>query len=100
LLATYPSGFTDVQYAYAEDVTAASSDVPEGVIMDGLTAEDEKKIDSTKESFVFQAEVNRLMDIIINSLCKSIAHTIYCSYPCRDIPVLHYCRQEQGGFPA
>lgn len=42
--------------------------------MDGLTAEDEKKIESTKESFVFQAEVNRLMDIIINSLCKSL-HT-------------------------
>ena len=59
-----------MQYAYAEDVAATTSDVPEGVVMDGLSAEDEKKIDSTKESFVFQAEVNRLMDIIINSLCK------------------------------
>ena len=61
-----------MQYAYAEDAVAteAESDIPEGVIMDGLSAEDEKKIDSTKESFVFQAEVNRLMDIIINSLCK------------------------------
>jgi len=39
--------------------------------MDGLTAEDEKAIEDTKESFVFQAEVNRLMDIIINSLYKN-----------------------------
>mmetsp|Transcript_71134 Transcript_71134/g.139706 ORF Transcript_71134/g.139706 Transcript_71134/m.139706 type:complete len:783 (+) Transcript_71134:47-2395(+) len=63
----------NVQYAYAEDAVAteAESDIPEGVIMDGLSAEDEKKIDSTKESFVFQAEVNRLMDIIINSLYKN-----------------------------
>lgn len=67
---------SDVQYAYAEDVAAATSteSVPEGVIMDGLTAEDEKKIESSKESFVFQAEVNRLMDIIINSLCKLSHH--------------------------
>ena len=40
--------------------------------MDGITAEQEAKISSSKESFVFQAEVNRLMDIIINSLCKII----------------------------
>lgn len=39
--------------------------------MEGLTAEDEKKLESSKESFVFQAEVNRLMDIIINSLYKN-----------------------------
>ena len=38
--------------------------------MEGITAEQEAKIASSKESFVFQAEVNRLMDIIINSLCK------------------------------
>ena len=70
-----------MQYAYAEDVTTEVNDIPEGVIMDGLTAEDEKKIESTKESFVFQAEVNRLMDIIINSLCK-ILHYIFftCIY--------------------
>lgn len=39
--------------------------------MDGMSADDEKTIASTKESFVFQAEVNRLMDIIINSLYKN-----------------------------
>lgn len=61
----------NVQLARAEEVANASSDIPEGVVMDGLTAEDEKKIESTKESFVFQAEVNRLMDIIINSLYKN-----------------------------
>ena len=37
--------------------------------MDGLTLEDEKVLAESKETFVFQAEVNRLMDIIINSLC-------------------------------
>jgi hypothetical protein len=38
--------------------------------MDGITAEQEKALEDNKESFPFQAEVNRLMDIIINSLCK------------------------------
>ena len=51
------------------DVPAEDA-VPDGVIMDGISAEQEKIIESSKESFVFQAEVNRLMDIIINSLCK------------------------------
>ncbi len=48
----------------------AADATPEGVVMDGLSADDEKEIEANKESFVFQAEVNRLMDIIINSLCK------------------------------
>lgn len=52
----------------AAEAVAAKKD--EGIIMDGLTAEDEKALNDSKESFVFQAEVNRLMDIIINSLCK------------------------------
>jgi len=39
--------------------------------MEGLTAEQESAIAESKESFVFQAEVNRLMDIIINSLYKN-----------------------------
>ena len=59
----------------AEESAAAETPVaadpgPEGVLMEGLSADDEKVIDASKESFVFQAEVNRLMDIIINSLCK------------------------------
>ncbi|RYG65142.1 hypothetical protein EON64_12540 [archaeon] len=53
--------------------------VPEGVIMDGFSADDEKKVDETRETFVFQAEVNRLMDIIINSLCKCYRN------PCAEI---------------
>jgi HSP90 family molecular chaperone len=42
----------------------------DAVIMDGFSAEDEKKVAESKESFQFQAEVNRLMEILINSLCK------------------------------
>ncbi|KAJ1431968.1 Hsp90 protein-domain-containing protein [Ochromonadaceae sp. CCMP2298] len=53
----------------------AGADIPEavtdGVMMDGLSKEDEAALDANKESFVFQAEVNRLMDIIINSLYKN-----------------------------
>ena len=40
--------------------------------MEGLSPEDEKNLEANKESFTFQAEVNRLMDIIINSLCMSL----------------------------
>jgi hypothetical protein len=42
----------------------------DAVIMDGFSAEDEKKVAESKESFQFQAEVNRLMEILINSLCN------------------------------
>ena len=59
---------SDLYSITAETEAAAPAD---GVVMDGLSAEQEKVIADSKESFVFQAEVNRLMDIIINSLCKS-----------------------------
>jgi len=36
-----------------------------------LTADQEAQLSASKESFQFQAEVNRLMDIIINSLYKN-----------------------------
>jgi len=39
--------------------------------MDGISPEQEDIIAKSKESFEFQAEVNRLMDIIINSLYKN-----------------------------
>jgi len=48
----------------------STSAAVDGVVMEGLSAEQESVIAESKESFVFQAEVNRLMDIIINSLCK------------------------------
>lgn len=67
----------------AEDV---SGSVPP-LTVDTLSPEQEKALDETKESFVFQAEVNRLMDIIINSLCKrkpiyksSYNFSIYCIF--------------------
>jgi heat shock protein beta len=43
----------------------------EGVVMKGFDADAEAALESSKESFEFQAEVNRLMDIIINSLYKN-----------------------------
>lgn len=39
--------------------------------MDGFAVADEKVLEASKETYVFQAEVNRLMDIIINSLYKN-----------------------------
>jgi len=50
----------------AEDAAAT-----EGVVMAGFDSAAEQALESSKESFEFQAEVNRLMDIIINSLYKN-----------------------------
>jgi HSP90 family molecular chaperone len=54
------------QHVHAEDAAGL-----EGVVMDGLSAADEQALAATKESFGFQAEVGRLLDIIINSLYKN-----------------------------
>ncbi len=71
------------------DEAEATDDSEKGVIMEGLTAEDELDLELNKESFVFQAEVNRLMDIIINSLCKILDLTLWFYHL-----FLFNCRQE------
>ncbi len=58
-------GHNDGFVVAQEDVPSPAS----SILMDGLSTEDEKLLEASKESFTFQAEVNRLMDIIINSLC-------------------------------
>ena len=63
--------------AHAEEVAESSEETGDGLFMDGMSPDDEKAIEANKESFTFQAEVNRLMDIIINSLCKWIPG--YCT---------------------
>lgn len=58
----------------AGDDEAGQAAESTGIVMEGLSAADEAAIQSNKESFTFQAEVSRLMDIIINSLCMAPFH--------------------------
>lgn len=51
----------------AEEAAVATGDK---ATPSAFAVEEEKLASAPKESFEFQAEVNRLMDIIINSLCK------------------------------
>lgn len=53
---------------YAEDAATEAS--ARNFAMDGFSPDLESQVSAGAESFEFQAEVNRLMDIIINSLYK------------------------------
>lgn len=63
------------QHVNGDDAVDSASGKDEVVL--GFSEDQEKTIEAGKESFEFQAEVNRLMDIIINSLCKCISIYIY-----------------------
>lgn len=55
-------------FSVIADESTGSED---GVVMAGFDSAAEAALETSKESFEFQAEVNRLMDIIINSLYKN-----------------------------
>jgi len=59
------SGTTITTDSLTDDITAA---VPEGAPPALLTEEDAATVTASSEKFEFQAEVHRLMDILINSL--------------------------------
>ena len=57
----------DDRWFGAEEVAAADANAAEKMV-DGFSEADRAKVAETLEKYEFQADVNRLMDIIINSL--------------------------------
>merc|ERR1719169_136906 len=58
----------DAEEAKDDEAPAAESKTDEEKVVDGFSEEDRTKMTEGSEKHEFQAEVNRLMDIIINSL--------------------------------
>merc|ERR1719258_189612 len=58
----------DAEEAKEEEEAAATEESKEDKIVDGFSEADRQKMSEGSEKHEFQAEVNRLMDIIINSL--------------------------------
>jgi heat shock protein beta len=60
--------------AYAQETTTARYALPSACVRHNMSAHsslDAEGYEASKETFQFQAEVNRIMDIIINSLYKA-----------------------------
>merc|ERR1712217_825537 len=61
-------GFACVLCIRAEESEEAAEEKTEDKVVDGFSEDDRAKMAEGSEKHEFQAEVNRLMDIIINSL--------------------------------
>ena len=77
----------ELRCAYGEEIANSDSSepsIPDGVKMDGFSAAQEESLAASQEKFGFQAEVSRLMDILINSLCKSFNYIVvfYNNFTC------------------
>jgi HSP90 family molecular chaperone len=59
-----------LQFLLLAHLCSSNAVTPVG-LREQLTQQQEEQLSKSKESFEFQAEVNRLMDIIINSLYKN-----------------------------
>ncbi len=82
------------------DVVAPKA--PDGVVMDGFSAAQEEALSASQEKFGFQAEVSRLMDILINSLCKTfisrdlLSNNMYFIYV--NTGILNYVRRQEQRY--
>eukprot|EP01135_Chromosphaera_perkinsii_P011635 Nk52_evm18s2462 gene=Nk52_evmTU18s2462 len=64
-------GDEDVDDEVEQEPVVADIKPNEQIVLEGMDAEAMKKMEESAESFEFQAEVNRMMKLIINSLYKN-----------------------------